>query len=481
MKPNTFHRSAVRRLLLAAAPLVLIAGCTMGPEYKQPPVSAPQTFRDQIGPADAASIADLPWWGVFNDPPLQALIADGLHNNYDLQVAVSRIEQARQIVLQSQSQGAPQIGYNLGGAGQENIVAGANSAVSATYGTFGGVINAAWEFDVWGRIKRSTEAAQANLLGQEDIRRGVMLTLVTDIAAGYFRLVELDRELAIDQDSVANYGRTLDLFNDRYKAGKDSELPVQRSQALYQSAQANVSTLQRQITQQENALTVLVGRPPGPIERGRVLTEQTMPATPVGETTALLKRRPDILAAEQTMVNANAEIGEALADFYPKIGLSALVGGDGVTFGEGVQGFGVWGLALSAAGPIFTGGRLQAIYHQRQAFWDETVADYHKTILTAFQETSDALIAQQTLVGQRERLEAQIVALQRSVSIARLRYDNGRAGYFEVLEAEQQLYPAEYQLAQTQRDQLLAVVSLYKALGGGWSIEANAWAKPQPG
>jgi multidrug efflux system outer membrane protein len=481
MTRNTWRLAASRRFLLATAPLALIAACTMGPEYKQPPVQVPDTFRDQIGPADAASIADLPWWSVFNDPPLQALVTEALHNNYDLQVAVSRIEQAREIVAQAQSEGAPQIGYNLGAAGQKDIVAGARSATSATYGTFGGVINAAWEFDVWGRIRRSTEAAQANLLGQEDVRRGVMLTLVTDIAAGYFRLLELDRELAIDQDSVATYRQTFDLFNDRFKAGKDSDLPVQRSRALYEAAQANVATLKRLMTQQENALSVLSGRPPGAIARGRLLTDQGLPAAPVGETTALLKRRPDILAAEQTMVNANAEVGVALANFYPKIGLSALVGGDGVTFGSGVQGFGIWGLALSAAGPIFTGGRLQAIYHQRQAFWDETVAEYRKTILTAFQETSDALIAQQTLVKQRENIEGQILALRRSESIARLRYDDGRASYFEVLEAQQQLYPAEYELAQTQRDQLLAVVSLYKALGGGWQVGTDAWSKPQPG
>ena len=481
MKPNISIIWTARKLLLATVPAMLIAGCTMGPEYKQPPVHTPQTFRDQIGPADAASIADLPWWSVFNDPPLQSLINEGLHSNYDLQVAVARIEQARDIVAQAQSQGAPQFGYNLGAAGQRDIVAGSNAAVGATYGTFGGVLNAAWEFDIWGRIKRSTEAAEANLLGQEDVRRGVMLTLVTDIAAGYFRLIELDRELAIAQDSVASYGKSLDLFTDRYKAGKDSDLPVQRSEALHQSAEANVATLQRLIHQQENALCVLVGRDPGPIERGRLLTEQTMPPTPVGETTALLKRRPDILAAEESMVNANAEIGVALANFYPKIGLNALVGGDGVTFGSGVQGFGLWGLALSAAGPIFTGGRLQAEYHQRQAFWDETVAEYRKTILTAFRETSDALIAEQTLVGEREKREAQIVALQRSISIAQLRYDNGRASYFEVLEAQQQLYPAEYELAQTQRDQLLAVVSLYKAVGGGWNVEDGAWAKPRAG
>ncbi len=482
MTSNTSVMSSMaRRLGLATSALVLASGCVMGPDYKAPPVSTPETFRDQVGPTDAASIADMPWWGVFNDPPLQSLIAEGLHNNYDLKIAVSRIEQARQIVLQAQSEAAPQVGYGLGVAGQGDVAAGTNNAASATYGTLTGLINAAWELDVWGRIKRSTEAAQANLLGQQDVRRGVMLTLVTDTAAGYFTLLELDRELAIAQDSVVNYGRTLDLFNDRYKAGKDSELPVQRTQALYQSAQANVATLKRQITQQENALCALVGRAPGPIERGRLLTEQTMPPAPVGETTALLKRRPDILAAEQTMVNANAEIGVALANFYPTIGLSALAGGEGVTFGRGVQGFGVWSAALNAAGPIFTGGRLQAVYHERQAFWDETVAAYRKTVLNAFQETSDALIAQQTLAAQRERQEAQIGALQRSESLARMRYDNGRSSYFEVLEAEQQLYPAEYQLAQTRRDQLLAVVNLYKALGGGWNVETDAWAKPQAG
>jgi multidrug efflux system outer membrane protein len=481
MKAKTFSLSVARRLLLAAAPLVLASGCVMGPNYTQPAVNVPPTFRDQVEPAEAASIADLPWWGVFNDKPLQALITDALHQNYDLQVAVSRIEQARDIVAQAQSEGSPQFGYNLGAAGQETITTGQHSAASATYGTFGGVLSAAWEFDVWGRIKRSTEAAQANLLGQQDIQRGVMLTLVTDLAAGYFRLLELDRELAIAQNSVASYTQSYDLFNDRFKAGKDSELPVQRTQALLKNSEANIATLKRQIAQQENALCVLAGRTPGPIERGRLLTDQTLPPSPVGETTALLKRRPDILAAEQTIVNANAEVGVAMANFYPTIGISALVGGNGVTFGSGVQGFGLWSLAASAAGPIFTGGRLKAIYHQRQAFWDETVSEYRKTILTAFQETSDALVAQQTLVKQRENEEAQIAALQQSLSIAKLRYDNGRSSYFEVLEAEQQLYPAEYSLAQTQRDQLLATVSLYKALGGGWQVETGDWGKPQTG
>jgi multidrug efflux system outer membrane protein len=419
------------------------------------------------------------WWGVFNDPALQHLISDGLRNNYDLQVAVARIEEARARVSEAESEGKPQIGYQTSVGGANAITPGVRSVTSVNYGQIGALLNVAWEFDIWGRIKHSTEAAQAGLLGQEDVRRGVMLTLVSDIAAGYFRLIELDRELVISEESTATYKKTLTLFNDRYTAGLDSELPVTRTKAAYDSSFAYAATLRREIAQQEDALSILVARAPGPIERGKVLVDQVTPVTPVGATTELLQRRPDILAAEQVMVGANAEIGVAEANFYPRIGLSALIGGEGITIGNGIPGFGVWSAALAAAGPIFTGGRLQAIYTERKAFWDESIAQYRKTVLTAFQETSDALVAQQTLVKRREALESQIKSLRHSVDIALLRYDSGRASYFEVLEAEQQLYPAEYDLAQTQQDQLLAVVGLYKALGGGWNMTPEQWSQPQ--
>jgi multidrug efflux system outer membrane protein len=383
------------------------------------------------------------------------------------------------VVVEVKSQALPQLGYQVTAQGQTAILPGEDSVGTTTFGVVGGVLNAAWEFDVWGRIRRQTESAQANLLGQEDVRRGVMLTLVSDLAAGYFQLLELDRELGIANESVVAYKKTFDLFNDRFKGGKDSELPVTRSRAAYESASANISTLTRQIAQQENALSILAAVPPGAIRRGRALTEQVMPRTPVGSTTELLRRRPDILQAEQTMVTANAEIGVAVANYYPTIGLSALAGGSGVGIGSGLHGFGVWAAALEAVGPLFSGGRLDAQYHERQAFWDETVAQYKKTILTAFQETSDALIAQQTLVKQRENLEAQVQSLRHSIDIALLRYDAGRSSYFEVLEAEQQLYPAEYELARTQENQLVAVVNLYKALGGGWNLTPEQWV-PSP-
>lgn len=472
------HLPSVRTLALVI-PALVVSDCTVGPNYKRPDVVAPAEFRFQVGPAEASSVADLAWWNVFQDKALQELVTTALHNNYDLQIAIARIKQAREVVAEVKSQALPQIGYQVSAQGQTAVLPGEDTVGTTTYGLFGGLLNAAWEFDVWGSIRRQTEGAEANLLGQEDIRRGVMLTLVSDLAAGYFQLIELDRELAIANESVATYTKTFNLFNDRFQGGKDSELPVTRSRAALESASANISTLMRQIGQQEDGLSILAGLTPGEVKRGRELTDQTMPPTPVGLTTELLRRRPDILAAEQNMVAANAQIGVAVANFYPTIGLSALVGGNGVAIGSGVQGFGVWAAALGAAGPIFTGGKLEAQYHERQAFWDETVAQYKKTILTAFQETSDALVAQNTLIKERADLETQIKSLRHSIDLALLRYDAGRSSYFEVLEAEQQLYPAEYELARTQLNQLVAVVNLYKALGGGWDIAPKQWDQMQ--
>jgi multidrug efflux system outer membrane protein len=222
-----------------------------------------------------------------------------------------------------------------------------------------------------------------------------------------------------------------------------------------------------------------MGAPPGPIPRGKALEAQTLPAAPVGATTDLLQRRPDIRAAEQGMMRANAEMGVAVANKFPRLGLSALAGLVGVDVSGDTGTFGVGSVGLGLAGPIFTGGRLEEIYNNRKAYWDETVAQYRHTALVALGETADALAAQRTLDARRAALERQIASLRRSVELAQTRYDTGRAGYFEVLEAQQQLFPAEDALAQTRRDQLIAVVNLYKALGGGWQLTDDQWTKPQ--
>jgi multidrug efflux system outer membrane protein len=468
-------------LLRVMLPAALMTGCTVGPDYQKPDVPVPQEFRAHIGPAEATSFADLPWWNVFNDKTLQTLIAQGLANNNDIAIAAARIEQARAMVAVAESEGKPQVNYGAFGGGEKAFVPTQNSLGTATFGSLGAVLDAAWEFDIWGRIRRSTEAAQANLLAQEDVRKGVMLTLVADIAGGYFQLLALDRQLTIAQESTRVFKQTLDLFTLRYQGGRDSRLPVERAKAAYDASNAQIEDLKRLIALQENALAVLIGGYPKAIARGHGLVDQALPRAPVGATTALLQRRPDILQAEQGMIAANAEIGVAVADYFPKIGLSTLVSGLGVYSG-GWHGLGVWNAALNATGPIFSGGRLDAVYHERQAYWDETVAQYKKTVQIAFQETSDALASQQTLARRLVTLQSQVAALQRSSEIALTRYDDGRAAYFEVLEAQQQLFPAEDALAQNQRDQLLALVTLYKALGGGWSAPpppSNDGAQPQ--
>lgn len=474
MKTYAWKKPLRFGLLAAAATSMLSAGCTMGPDYKKPDVQVPAQFRSQLSPTEASSFADLPWWSAFSDPQLRVLINEAVNNNYDVQIAAARIEQARAELGVVRSEAYPQLDYSLQGGGQRTVIQGLQGVGVAEFGTLGGILNAAWELDVWGRIRRASESARASLFAQEEIRRGVFLTLVTDVASGYYRLLTLDRQLAIAEESTRTYKGTFDLFNLRFQAGKDSNLPVQRSEAIYNASLSRAADLKRQIAQQENALSILVGSPPRDIPRGR-LADQSLPPTPLGATSDILQRRPDIRAAEQNMIAANADIGVAVANFFPRIGLSAFGGPQGIRFAGENNWFGLWSAGLSAAGPIFNGGRLQSIYNGRKAFWDETVAQYRKTVLTAFQDTSNALAAQQNLVTQRQALEAQVVNLRQSSDLALTRYDGGRASYFEVLEAQQQLYPVEAELAQAQGDQLLATVSLYKALGGGWKLTPDEW------
>ncbi len=479
MDLRTATRSRTALLLTASLLAVGAAGCVaVGPNYKRPDAAPVKEFRSQVGAAEASSLADLPWWQVFNDPALQGLIKEGLENSYDLKATLARIDQASAQVGVVRADLYPQVGYEALAMRQKSFVPFVNDQ-NLTYNTFGIAASAAWEVDIWGRIRRATEAARANLYAQEDVRRAVMLRLVSDIAAGYFALIELDRELAIAQESSDTYKKTYDLFNQRFQAGRDAKLGVVRTQANYEASTAAIAALQRLITQQENALCVLIGSYPRAIARGKLLGEQTAPATPVGLTTDLLERRPDILQAEQVMIGANAEVGVAVANYFPRIGLSALFGWEGASSGDLFKNnFSIWNIGANIAGPIFQGGRLKSAYHAQQAFWDESIANYKKSVTVAFQETSDALVAQQTLVTQREAQQRQVAALRESVDLALERYNGGRATYVEVLEAEQQLFPTEDALAQTLRDQLVAVVNLYKALGGGWKLTDAQWTAP---
>jgi multidrug efflux system outer membrane protein len=468
--------SALTRSLLLAGPAMMLASCVQGPDYARPEVSTPTQFRSPIALQEASSIADAPWWQVFNDPVLQDLINRALQANPDVAMAAARVDQARALVGVAKSEALPQIGYEGGIAAEKTFIPFPERPTSAEFWGWKGGISAAWELDIWGRIKRSTEAAQANMFAEEEVRRGVMLALVTDVASAYFELLALDQQLRIAQDSNKVYGENVDFFTRRYEAGRDTQLPVQRSTANYAHSQDRIADVNRSIAVQENALAILTGGYPGTMPRGAPLYSQALPAVPVGETTALLQRRPDIRRAEQMMISANAQVGVAAANYFPRIGLGAFFGGQSLNFENSIDAtFSVWNVAGAITGPLFDGGKLDSQKANREAYWDEMVANYRKTILTAFKETSDVLYAQQAAAERRKALETQVAALQRSVDLSMLRFKGGRANYFEVLEAEQQLFPAQYDLALARRDQLVAVVALYKALGGGWQLTPDQW------
>ncbi len=479
----------IRQTYAAIAAAVLLAGCgpivephgllgrlwhvEVGPDYRRPPVNMPMDFRGRMGPPDGPSFADLPWWHVFGDPALQNLVTRALEGNYSIQTAVANIEQARAQVGVTASQLFPQVGYE-GGAERQRAFFFPNLP-NTTFNTFLGAFNLAWEVDLWGRIRRSTEAAQAAYLASEEARRGIVVSLVSGAATAYFQLLELDREVAIAHDSAETYRQTFDLFMRRYIGGTDTKISTARAQANLQASIASIAALERQITQQENGISVLLGTNPGPVERGTPLIEQTMPSTPEGLTTDLLRRRPDIREAEQNMIAANAEVGVAVANFFPVVGLSALYGGESAKVENVVKGSGnIWNIAANITGPVFQGGRLIKSYQAQQAFWDATIAQYRATVIEAFREVADALAAEAKLVEQRRAQEAQVAALHESVRLSLSRYQIGLANYTEVLDALQLLFPAEASLAQTQRDQLVAAVNLYKALGGGWDVAGAA-------
>jgi multidrug efflux system outer membrane protein len=463
-------------LLAVLVTLPFVASCALGPNYKRPTVDTPQETRGQQGPLDHASLADLPWWAVFQDPALRTLIEEAVRGNHDLGVAAARVEQARNEIVVARSEMLPQIDYQ-GDATRERAAAPGLPA-NPTFNSFAGTFNLAWEIDVWGRIRRATEAARAEYLAAEAAQRGVLLTLVSDVAQAYFDLLELDRELAITRGTTSTFQSTADLFRRRYVGGIGTLLEVSRAMAALTQARADIAELERQIVAKENQLSTLIGRPPGEIVRGLQLDgEVTAPEVPVGLPSDLLERRPDIQQAEQALVAANAEVGVALASFFPRLGLTSLYGGQSSELENVVKSAGnVWAIGGTITGPLFQGGRLLANYRVSSAAWDEAVERYLQATLRAFAEVSNALVAQHKLKAVRADRNETVKELQTSVTLSLQRYNDGIASYFEVLEAEQQLFPAELALARTQRDELIAVVDLYRTLGGGWQFAVPDWS-----
>ena len=460
-------------LLLA---LFFLAGCAVGPDYRRPAVDTPGQFHNTPNPASTNSLADLPWWEIFHDPALTNLIHIALTNNYDARIAASRVEQAWALAAQARSQFLPEVGYDVNAYRGKNASSGsANPAGGGrTSSSFTAALNASWEIDLWGRVRRLNEAARAQFLATDEARRGVQLSLLSQVAQGYFQLLELDAELEIARRTTNTFGESLRLFTQRLEGGVGSKLETDRAAGALASVAATVPDLQQRIRLQENQLNVLIGHGSGSIERTATLLDQSVPPeVPAGLPSALLERRPDILETEQALRSANAQLGVAEGDFFPKIGLTALFGGASQELSDltGPQSR-LWSIGANASGPLFQAGYLSARYRQIKAAREEARLQYLQTTLQAFHEVAGQLFTREKYDLVRDQRAAAVASFQDAVKVALERYRSGHANYFEVLDAQQQLFPAENALAQAQLNRLLIIVRLYSSLGGGWNQNA---------
>ena len=458
---------------------LFLSSCAVGPNYKRPNVNAPAAFRSAAGAAQQASFADLPWWDVFKDDTLKELIKTSLANNYDLEAAIARVDQARQAAALARSEYFPAINYStVTTYGHNQFINSPASNSSGAQGFLLGIASASWEADVWGRVRRTNEGARAQYLATEEARRGVMLTLTSDLSQAYFELLGLRLQLDIARETTRSYAATLNLFADRLREGLGNALQTSRADADLASAAASVRELERQIALKENQISVLLGKNPGSIEtKTRLLEETVPPSVPAGLPSALLERRPDVLSAAQRVRYANAQIGVAKSAYFPRIGLTTFFGKLSTPLADLSSGnTNAWSLGANAAGPIFRGGALKAQHRQAIAFWDEATAQYQQTALSAFRDVADALVSREKYDAIREDLIRGVRSSEEAVRLARVRYVEGLSNYNEVLEAQQRLYPAQLALAQTEINRRLVVVQLYKALGGGWNLTDAQWA-----
>jgi outer membrane protein, multidrug efflux system len=474
-------RTEMVRKTFATLLVLLLSGCTVGPNYMRPNVSTPETYRGAS--ATPESIADVPWWELFRDNVLQELTREALKGSYNLRAAAARIEQARAQIGITRSFLYPQLDIRGNGQTQQvSLNSDPSQALSKdrTFSNVGLALNMAWELDVFGRIRRETEAASALYVATEMERRGVYIALVADVATNYFILRELDLELEIARRTLGLNDETVEFYRTRVDGGVSNQLELDQSVANRARTAQTIPDLQRQIGQQENLLNYLVGRNPGPIERGLVLTDQyAPPVVPPGMPAALLERRPDVLSAEQQLVAANANIGAAKALFFPDISLNSTVGALSKNINLVDKRAAIWSVAGGFFQPIFQGFRLLWNYRGTVARFDEALARYEQAAQNGFKEVADALVAIDKFKDVRAEQEAQVAALANSSRLARHRYEVGLSNYLDVLVADQQLFDAEILLARTRGLQLTAVVQLYRALGGGWNQPQNVQAAAQ--
>jgi NodT family efflux transporter outer membrane factor (OMF) lipoprotein len=466
------------RFVTALLIAIVLTGCTVGPNYHRPAVQIPQNFRapEPLPASTAESLADLKWFEVFKDDQLQQLIRTALQQNYDLRTAVANVEAARANLGITRSNQYPNFSASgdlqftrLSRDGTFSLPAYLVPSQNRTWGE-SSLNLLSFEVDLWGRLRRATEAARANLLSADENRKAVITTLVADVATNYFTLRELDDELEISQQTLDTREQSLRLIESRQGGGISTLLDRRQGEQLVLTASETIPGLQQQIEQTENQISLLLARNPGEIARGRGLTEQELPPeVPAGLPSALLARRPDIRAAEQNLIAANANIGVAKAAYFPQISLSGFLGGQSTQLSSLFSGpHSAWSFVPQVSQPIFTAGRLRSNVRLAEAQQQASLIQYEKTIQTAFTEVSNALIAHQKLRESRTEQEALVAALQDRTRLAYVRYHGGVDTLLNALDADRDLFQAQLTLSQLRRNELLSVVQLYKALGGGW-------------
>ena len=470
-----------RRQLAILLPLLLF-GCMVGPDYERPTVDEPVDYRSQPGNVlDPGSLANLPWWALFQDDQLRSLIKRALQENKDLRLAVARVDEARAQLGVTRSALGPQV--DASAVARRERVSGVQvpgaEGMDLDTDVFQAQFEVSYELDIWGRLRRGTEAARAQLLASEEARRAVVMGLVSKVAQAYFELRALDLELEVAKRTLQSREESLELVSLRHEGGVSSELDLRKAEVEKSDTAAAIPDLERQIAQKENALNILLGRNPGSIVRGKSLSDQTVPLDiPAGLPSDLLEQRPDIRQAEQGLIAANAKVGEAKAAYFPRITLTGNLGQQSRDLDDLFVGPArTWGFGPAVSVPIFDMGKRKSNLEAAEARQQQALIQYEQAIQQAFREVDDSLIAhhktREVRIHQEERLEA----AKKAVELAQLRYDDGYSDYLDVLDAQRQLFNAEIGLVQTQRNQLVALVQIYKALGGGWDSEQKSTSK----
>ncbi len=468
------NSTAVFRPIIFAL-VLLLPGCMMGPDYRRPTVDMPQSFRYEV--KEAQETANTAWWKQFKDPVLDDLIAEALAGNKNVKIAAANIEQAAGVLTQVRSSLFPQINYSATATRQrlsERSAIPISPGIANPQDVFQLFAGASWEIDLWGRIRRQSEAARASLLATVEARRGVILSLVASVANSYLQLRGLDEQLAISKRNLAAYGESVKLFELQFKYGQVNQMTVEQARTQYETAAATIPQIENQIVQTENAISILLGQNPKPIPRGKSIYELVIPEIPAGIPSQELERRPDILQSEQNLISANAQIGAAKALYFPTISLTGDYGQESSKLSNLFRGPArAWSFAGSVIGPIFTGGSIYGQVKQAEAAQQAALQSYLASIQSAFADVENALASRQLTAQQLDAQERLVKASKEYERLARLQYEGGYTPYSTVLQAQQQLVPAELTWAQIRAALFNSLVNIYKAMGGGWVNEAD--------